>query len=222
MPVKIFIRAGWALLMLLSLFFIYNNALRYFNFSPSGYTDYLQLRPFAGVLIVHIISGMIALLAGPLQFIAAIRKKHVKFHRSIGRIYMGCILVGGTSGLYLAVAHAILTVHYVTFGAGLAGLAIAWLLTSGMGLNAVRNRNFIQHREWMIRSYTVTCAFTTFRFLFGIIEKVIPINEIDALNICSWASWALPLLIVEAVLQSKKTTTVMSRTAITNYNELIQ
>jgi hypothetical protein len=47
---KYFIRTGWALLMLLSLFIIYNNAFRYFNFSSPAYSD--DLKPFAGVLII--------------------------------------------------------------------------------------------------------------------------------------------------------------------------
>ena len=204
MPVKYFIRTGWALLMLLSLFIIYNNAFRYFNFSSPAYSD--DLKPFAGVLIIHISVSMIALLTGPLQFIKSLRKKYIRLHRMNGRIYMGCVLIGGTSGLYLAIFHLILTAHYVTFGTGLSCLAIAWLTTSGMGLSAVLNKNFQQHREWMIRSYTVTCAFTTFRLLFAIIENVLPVEKIDAYNICSWSCWAVPLLIVEVILQSKKQT----------------
>ena len=202
MPVKYFIRTGWALLMLLSLFIIYNNAFRYFNFSSPAYSD--DLKPFAGVLIIHISAGMIALLTGPLQFIKSLRKKYIRLHRITGRVYMGCVLIGGTSGLYLAIFHLILTVHYVTFGTGLSCLSIAWLTTSGMGLSAVLHKNFQQHRELMIRSYTVTCAFTTFRLLFALIENVLPVEKIDAYNICSWSCWAVPLLVVEVILQSKK------------------
>src|SRR6478735_10605497 len=98
MPVKYFIRTGWALLMLLSLFIIYNNAFRYFNFSSPAYSD--DLKPFAGVLIIHISVSMIALLTGPLQFIKSLRKKYIRLHRMNGRVYMGCVLIGGTSGLY--------------------------------------------------------------------------------------------------------------------------
>ena len=36
------------------------------------------------------------------------------------------------------------------------------LAISGMALIAIRRRNFIQHKEWMIRSYVVTFAFVTF------------------------------------------------------------
>ena len=202
MPVKYLIRTGWAFLILLSLFIFYRHALQYFDFSSSAYEDHLK--PFAGVLIVHISTSAVALLAGPLQFIKSLRKKHNKLHRITGRLYMGCVLIGGTSGLYLAIFHLMLTVHYITFGAGLAGLAIAWLTTSGMGLKSVLDKNFQQHREWMIRSYTVTCAFTTFRLLFALIESILPIQKIDAFNICAWSCWAIPLLVVEVILQSGK------------------
>jgi len=202
MPGKYFIRPGWAVLILLSLFIFYDQALRYFDFSSSAYSD--DLKPFTGVLIVHICTSLVALLAGPLQFIKSLRKKYTRFHRMTGRTYMSCVLIGGTSGLYLAVFHLILTAHYITFGTGLSGLAIAWLTTSGMGLRSILHKNFQQHREWMIRSYTVTCAFTTFRLLFAIIENMLPVEKIDIYNICAWSCWAVPLLIVEVILQSKK------------------
>jgi hypothetical protein len=53
----------------------------------------------------------------------------------------------------------------VVFGAGLLGLAAAWFLTSAMAFLAVKNRNFVQHREWMVKSYVVTCGFTFTEFL---------------------------------------------------------
>ena len=211
MTMKYFIRTGWVLLMLLSLFIFYAHALPYFNFSSSAYPD--DLKPFTGVLMVHICTSLVALLMGPLQFIKSLRKKYTRFHRITGRIYMGCVLIGGTSGLYLSIFHLILAAHYVTVGTGLSGLSIAWLTTSGMGLRSILHKNFQQHREWMIRSYTVTCAFTTFRFLFAIIENVLPVEKIDIYNICAWSCWAVPLLIVEVILQSKKQVLLFMREA---------
>lgn len=73
-----------------------------------------------------------------------------------------------------------------------------------MGLRSILHKNFQQHREWMIRSYAVTCAFTTFRFLFAIVENALPVEKIDIYNICAWSCRAVPLLVVEVILQSKK------------------
>jgi Predicted membrane protein (DUF2306) len=42
-------------------------------------------------------------------------------------------------------------------------LCVAWVVTTGMALYAIRERRIEQHREWMLRSYTVTFAFVTYR-----------------------------------------------------------
>jgi hypothetical protein len=40
----------------------------------------------------------------------------------------------------------------IGFGGGLAALATAWLVTTGMAFIAIRKQVYDQHREWMIRS----------------------------------------------------------------------
>lgn len=122
----------------------------------------------------------------------------------MGKIYLSGILVGAVASLFMSIDHDIITAHYTTFGMGLVGLAMAWLLTSGMAYWAVRNKNFVQQREWMIRSYVVTCGFTTFRLLtnFMTIKLAMPLNV--AADIMAWACWAFPLLVTEAILQGNK------------------
>ena len=39
-------------------------------------------------LVLHIVSGIVALLAGPLQFSAAVRRRYLAVHRWTGRIYL--------------------------------------------------------------------------------------------------------------------------------------
>jgi hypothetical protein len=46
---------------------------------------------------------MIALLTGPLQFIKSFAQKIYQASPNNRRVYMGCVLIGGTSGLYLAI-----------------------------------------------------------------------------------------------------------------------
>jgi uncharacterized membrane protein YozB (DUF420 family) len=92
----------------------------------------------------------------------------------------------------------------MTFGTGFVGLAFAWLLTSGMAWWAVRNKNFVQHREWMIRSYVVTTAFVSFRLLSQILVDDFHKDPYSTAGMMSWACWALPLLITEAFLQGSK------------------
>jgi Predicted membrane protein (DUF2306) len=53
---------------------------------------------------------------------------------------------------------------------GLGGLALAWMLTTGMALIAIRRSLVDQHKEWMIRSYVVTFGFVTFRGIIPLLR----------------------------------------------------
>jgi Predicted membrane protein (DUF2306) len=44
-------------------------------------------------------------------------------------------------------------------------LAFAWITTASMAYISVMRGRILQHKEWMIRSYVVTFAFVTFRWL---------------------------------------------------------
>ena len=82
-------------------------------------------------------------------------------------------------------------------------LAFAWWLTVGMAYAAIRRRRIEAHKEWMVRSYVVTFAFVTFRYLE-------PLSVWDPLggargSTVLWLSWVFPLLIAEVILQWPRT-----------------
>ena len=56
----------------------------------------------------------------------------------------------------------------------------------------------------MIRSYVVTFAFVTFRALWSALQVAGIGTQHEQLAASSWFSWAVPLLVVEAVLQGRK------------------
>ena len=194
---------AWTLLMFATLFFIFNNALHYFNLSSPVYAEN-GIRPFRTIFMIHITGGVVAILTGPWQFISANRAKYTRIHRLTGKIYLTSILISGLCALYLSVFHAILAQKAITFGLGLFFLAVAWLLTSSMAFWSIKKRNFEQHREWMIRSYVVTCGFTFFRVAFGVLGMAIKIDPGESLNISAWICWSVPLLITEFLLQRKR------------------
>lgn len=194
---------GWTIILFLSFYFIYTNALRYFDLSNPVYTP--QLKPFAPFLLVHIIGGMVALLIGPLQFFSAILHRYPRMHRNIGKTYLLAIILSGIMAIYLIIFDNLLIKGEFTFGTGTLGLALAWFITAGMALWAIKKRNITQHKEWMIRSYVVTSGFTTFRLItYGLagIESFPFKNEVG--NTAAWAGWAIPLLITEVIIQARK------------------
>lgn len=193
--------ALWSMVILTNGYFIYNFPFRHFNLESWN-------KPFGPLLSAHIVFGMVALLFGPFQFSALIRKKHLQIHRLTGRIYLLAILAGAICAIILSIQHNIIIQKRIAFGTGTLGLAAAWLLTSAMALWAVKNKNFVQHREWMVRSYIVTCGFTFYRILFLIAMRYTSPGDgeygKELSGILAWSCWAIPLLLTEAFLQAGK------------------
>jgi len=198
MTKKIFYFIAWALLISINIYFVYNFPFKHFN-SKAWNT------PFGQLLTIHIVFGMIAILVGPFQFFPAIRKRYTRMHRLSGRVYLVSVLIAAVASTILAIGHNIIDQHRIVFGTGLLGLAIAWFVTSGLAFWAIKNRNFVQHREWMVKSYVVTCGFTTFRIFAVTLNGYIQLDYNKEMSgIMAWACWSIPLLIAEALIQSKK------------------
>lgn len=145
----------------------------------------------------HIFASALALLIGPLQFSARLRRARPALHRWLGRVYLGvAVAVGGVAGLYMS--------RYAFGGPvaqlGFAGLAAAWLYTGAMAYAAARQRHFLAHQRWMIRNFALTFAAVTLRlylppvFVFGL-----PFAASYAL--IAWLCWIPNLLVAEWIVK---------------------
>ena len=92
----------------------------------------------------------------------------------------------------------------VAAGAGLFGLAVAWVTTTTLAYVAIKRSLNDQHKEWMIRSYVVTFAFETFRVIRPALQAVHVGTLYEELGVAAWACWAVPLLMTELVIQRRK------------------
>lgn len=198
---KSYLRVG--VLLFLILFagkFIINDALPYFGLDKETFGRYWD---FKWPLIGHISGGLIALAIGPFQFWKIFRNKFMTTHRWLGRIYLTAILIGTISSTYLAWTSGI-RVNF-SWAFGLQGLAFAWITTASMAYISVVRGLILQHKEWMIRSYVVTFAFVTFRWLNDsqIAHQLMTKFEERGPTLI-WLSWTIPLLITEIVLSWKK------------------
>jgi uncharacterized membrane protein len=124
---------------------------------PMYHAYRLQVIADRHLLIPHTICGLTALLAGPLQFSSRFRERHLKFHRILGRIYVISVFIGAFTGIALASGRPGLP--------GTSMQAAAWIVCTTAAFITARNRQFIQHRQWMARSYAVTFTFVSSRVL---------------------------------------------------------
>jgi uncharacterized membrane protein len=181
----------------LILWLLVTSVLKYLTVSPDTYGIYWPKREW---LLAHIIGGTLALVLGPLQFRTGWNRRQPALHRTLGVAYVISVAVGTVSAIQLA----LLTDFGWVFGMGLASMAFAWVVTTGLAVVAIRRRRIEQHREWILRSYVVTFGFVTFRLLLMTLEMVNTGTLTEQMTAASWLCWSIPLLITEAVLQGRK------------------
>jgi hypothetical protein len=181
---------------LISIAFFIVAALPYIT-NPARNPAYDGVRP---VLLAHIAFGSLALFAGPVQIWLGLREQRMTLHKNLGFFY----ILGVAGGSAAALAMVPTPSAGFVFGAGLAGLAIAWLTTTGLAFLAITRHLYDQHKEWMIRSYVVTLGFVIFRVGDVGMERLGVGDPLQRAQVMSWACWAVPLLVTELFLQSRK------------------
>lgn len=107
------------------------------------------------MLVGHIFTGAVALLAGLAQLWPWLRRTHPVVHRWTGRAYFFL-------GVFPSIGFAAVATYYAPFGfsnqAALGTLVILWTITGIAGYRAVRQRRYSDHRKWMLRNYAMTYA----------------------------------------------------------------
>jgi uncharacterized membrane protein YozB (DUF420 family) len=173
----------------------------YLHYNEAAYNDdapnHWALR---GWLLTHITGGTVALLTGPWQFWTGFRRRYARLHRWMGRVFLLGVAVGSVGAYRMAIG----TTFGWAFGFALLGMATAWFSSAGMASYAILRGRVQIHKEWMVRAYVVTFAFVTFRVL----NDYYPGNRLqpggDRAVTVGWASWVLPLLFTELILQLRR------------------
>lgn len=124
---------------------------------PMYHAYRLQVIADRHFLIPHTTCGLVALLAGPVQFSSRIRQRYLNFHRLLGRMYVISVFIGAYTGIALAAGRPGLP--------GTSMQAVAWIVCTTAAFITARNHQIIQHRQWMARSYAVTFTFVSSRVL---------------------------------------------------------
>lgn len=114
-------------------------------------------------LYVHVVSASLALVLGPWQFVARLRRRRPGVHRAIGRVYLGAVGVAAVSSLVMLPVNS----AGLTGVAGFGALAALWVVTGVRGLRAIRRGDVASHQAWMLRSYALTFAAVTLRLWTG-------------------------------------------------------
>lgn len=151
---------------------------------------------------IHIFVGPIALINGLILLSETIRKRCGKLHRMLGRVQVAVLVC------LLLPSSLVMSQH--AYGGWLAGLSFAALsLLTGicaiLGVKYARERKFVQHRRWMLRTFILLCSAVVLRLISGMLDTIKVSHPEFAYIIASWCSWLLPLLIFETASTMKIT-----------------
>jgi uncharacterized membrane protein len=137
--------------------------------NPEETFNAFDIRYYTNALatILHLGPGFLIMVLGPLQFMRGVRKKHIKLHRISGRIFVLCGVIGAFSGIAIGVFDPFMGVGDQGFNESMATafFSLFILFSLVMAIVRIKQRNFGQHREWMIRAFALMLAIATERLM---------------------------------------------------------
>jgi uncharacterized membrane protein len=188
---------GWVI-MTLACIYIVITVSRYLTFDPEVYfaqqrEAYLQ-HEFA--LGVHVLSGVLALLIGPLQFVGRLRRRFVRVHRFLGATYVAAATALGVSSLILAPT----AYTGLVASAGFTVLDLAMLFTTWTAVRMILAGRYGEHRRWMIRSFSLIMAGVMLRVWAPLYDALAAAGILDfsfetAYAAIAWLCWVPNLLL---------------------------
>lgn len=128
---------------------------------------------------LHIAPGLVYLLGAPFQLSARFRRRHLTLHRRMGRMLIACAAFSAVMALYIGISHP-----FGGWSEGAATVAFgAWLLVClALAFAAVRRRDIVTHRRWMIRAFAVGIGIATIRVWVGLFIAVHRVMTSDPPN----------------------------------------
>ena len=144
------------------------------------------------IFIIHAFSGAVALITGPLQFNRTLLSRKRSLHQLSGKLYVSAIWSASVAALWDALFFDIPLLGKVAFGV----LAVLWFSTTTIAYLRVRKRRIQEHREWMIRSFSLSFFFVTGGFWMpGLTATSLPYEV--AYPLAVFLAWFLNLLFAE-------------------------
>lgn len=140
---------------------------------------------------LHVVPGVLFLALGPLQFIRRIRARHIRFHRWAGRVYLASGLVVGLSAISIGLRFP---ASGLNEGTATVFFAAIFLFCLAKAYVHIRARRIQQHREWMIRAFSVGIGVSTIRVLTFVFVVMTHASIPALLGVMFWLGFGSTLL----------------------------
>ena len=170
---------------------------------------------FTVLTLVHILPALLFILLAPFQFSAGFRARYLKAHRVIGRVFLICGLIVGTTALVMSFAMP--AIGGVNQAAATTLFGVLFLFALGKAYFHIRRREIALHREWMIRAYAIGLAVTTIRPIVGIFfatSRVSGLTPHDFFGAAFWIGFTIHLIVAESWIRTHPNSQQTARGAV--------
>ncbi|MEO1487749.1 MAG: DUF2306 domain-containing protein, partial [Bacteroidota bacterium] len=153
-------------------------------------------------------TSIFVLIFGTTQFSKYIRNKLTKLHKTFGKLYVFFILfIAAPTGFIMALHANGGIISKVSFSIQ----ALLWFWFTYNAFKFAKNKEWVNHQKFMLRSYALTLSAISLRLFKWLIVSTIELPPMDTYKIVSWLGWIFNLTLVEIYLMNKKNYTQSSR-----------
>lgn len=153
-------------------------------------------------ILLHIVGATVFLVLGAFQFVPSLRRH--AWHRLAGRLVVPSGLIGTLAALWMTLFYPrppldgdLLAAFRLVFGTF---MVVALVL----GFLAIRRRDVVTHRAWLIRAYAVGVAAGTQGVFYGFWSVLVGPAGVTAKALILGAAWVFNLVVAERIIRRGK------------------
>lgn len=164
--------------------------------------------------LIHILPGLLFFLLAPLQFVTRLRNRAPRLHRWLGRTALLLGLVVGISALAMSFRIAIGGINEI---AATVLFDVLFLFCLVRGWRCARRRDFVHHREWMIRLFGIGLGIATTRPIMGVFfatSRLTGLTPHQFFGTAFWLGFTLTLIAAESWINYTRRTLACSEQAV--------
>ena len=150
---------------------------------------------------VHVFSSIFSLCAGFTQFSNSVLQVYKKLHKLVGKLYVyDILLINFPAGMIMA----IYANGEIQSKLAFIMLDCLWFWYTYKAVVFIRKGDVVNHKNYMIRSYALTCSAITLRTWKIIFTHTLTIDPSLLYMIDAWMGFVPNLLFAEWLIRKKK------------------
>jgi uncharacterized membrane protein len=139
------------------------------------------------IAYLHIVPGTVYLLGAPFQLSSRMRRRHLSWHRRLGRVLIPAGLI---TAVFAIVVGLVMPFGLLAEASATIVFGSYFLLALGLAYRAVRSGDIRTHRRWMIRAFAVGVGVGMIRIVIGVGEAF-GIGIADSFGAAFWIAFVL-------------------------------